>query len=95
MIKERVNNKCGRIHVDIALYLMSIMENIVKGTMIIVLSVPGDTITTVSELLEQEWVICRTSTKHIEVIKNMSLRTVLMFLNNGSIKKAIKIESEE
>lgn len=57
--------------------------------------VSGDTITSISELLEQEWVICGTVTRHIEVLKSMSLRTVLMFLDNGSIKKAIKRESEE
>ena len=57
--------------------------------------ISGETITSVSELLDQEWVMWGGHTKHIETFKSMQLRTVLMYLNNGSIRKAIKWESED
>lgn len=57
--------------------------------------VPGDEISDLSELLEQEWVMWSGSTRHIEVIKSMQLRTVLSFLERGAFKKAIRKESEE
>lgn len=55
----------------------------------------GDTITSIEELLQQEWVMWYHNTKHIKVIRNMQLNTVLMFLERGAFKKAIKKESEE
>lgn len=55
----------------------------------------GEQITSIEELLKQEWVMWYHSTKHIEVFKNMQLNLVLKFLKNGAFKKAIRKESEE
>lgn len=56
----------------------------------------GEQITTIEKLLKQEWVITHHKyTKHIKVIKNMQLTTVLMWLERGYFNKAIKKESEE
>lgn len=57
--------------------------------------VEGDTITDLSELLEQEWVMWYHQTKHIEVIKHTQLSTVLGWLEIGAFRKAIRKESEE
>ena len=54
----------------------------------------GEPITTMEELLQQEWVIWHGATKHIEMFRSMPVRTVEMFLKNGSLKKAIKKEKE-
>lgn len=55
----------------------------------------GEIITTLDELLEQEWVMWFHSTRHIEVIKSVQLRTVLKWLKLGAIRKAIKKEEKE
>ena len=55
----------------------------------------GEQITSIEELLKQEWVMWYHSTKHIEVFKNMQLNLVLKFLKNGAFRKAIRKESEE
>lgn len=57
--------------------------------------VEGDLITSLAELLEQEWVMWYHSTKHIETFKSMPVRTVLIFLDNGAFRKAVRKESEE
>lgn len=57
--------------------------------------VEGEPITSLTELLEQEWVMWYHSTKHIETFKSMPLRTVLIFLGNGAFCKAIRKEREE
>ena len=57
--------------------------------------VPGEPITTLSELLEQEWVMWYHQTKHIEVFKSMQIRIVLRWLEIGAFRKAIRKESEE
>ena len=54
----------------------------------------GEPITTIEELLQQEWVIWHGATKHIEMFRSMPVRTVEKFLKNGSLKKAIKKEKE-
>lgn len=54
----------------------------------------GEPITSLEELLKQEWVMWYHSTKHIEVIKNTQLSTVLEWLDNGAFHKAIRKESE-
>lgn len=51
---------------------------------------PGDPIKSLSELLEQKWVIWHGHTKHIEMFRSMSIRTVEMFLKCGAFKKAIR-----
>lgn len=56
---------------------------------------PGELIKDLETLLEQEWIILGTTTRHIEVIKSMSLRTVLKFLDLGWIKYAIKNDKGE
>jgi len=56
--------------------------------------IPGEPITDLNTLSEQEWVLWYGCTKHIEVIKSMTLRTVLMFLKKGAFCKAIKREKE-
>lgn len=56
----------------------------------------GEQITDINELLNQEWIIIHHKyTKHIKVIKNMQLTTVLIWLERGYFSKAIKKESEE
>lgn len=55
----------------------------------------GDPIKSMSELLEQEWVIWHGYTKHIEMFRSMSIRTVEMFLKCGAFKKAIRKEKNE
>ena len=52
----------------------------------------GKPITTVDELLNQEFVLFHGRTKHVEVIKSMPLRVVLNFLKSGSICEAVKKE---
>lgn len=54
----------------------------------------GEPIMSLDELLKQEWVMLYHITKHIEVIKNAQLSTVLKWLENGAIHKAIRKESE-
>lgn len=54
----------------------------------------GEPITSLEELLKQEWVMWYHSTKHIEVIKHTQLSTVLKWLDNGAFHKAIRKESE-
>mgnify|MGYP007096270352 FL=1 len=56
--------------------------------------IPGEPITDLNTLSEQEWVLLYGHTKHIEVIKSMTLRTVLMLLKKGEFCKAIKREKE-
>lgn len=60
----------------------------------------GEIITSLDELLEQEWVMWHGYTKHIEVIKHTQLSSVLGWLEVGAFKEAIrkepiKAESEE
>ena len=52
----------------------------------------GDPIATLDELLKQEWVIWHGYTKHIEMFRSMSIRTVEHFLRNGAFYKAIRKE---
>lgn len=47
--------------------------------------IPGEPITDLNTLSEQEWVLWYGHTKHIEVIKSMTLRTVLMLLKKGEL----------
>jgi hypothetical protein len=60
----------------------------------------GETITSLDELLRQEWVMWYHQTKHIKVIMNNQLGCVLRWLKDGAFKEAIrkepiKAESEE
>lgn len=55
----------------------------------------GDPIKSMSELLKQEWVIWHGHTKHIEMFRSMSVRTVEMFLAHGAFKKAIRKENRD
>lgn len=50
----------------------------------------GEPIRTISELLDQEWVIWHGYTKHIEMFRSMPVRTVERFLKNGAFQKAIR-----
>lgn len=50
----------------------------------------GDPIGTLGDLLEQKWVIWNGSTKNIEIVKSLQLRTVLQLLERGMFKKAIR-----
>ena len=54
----------------------------------------GEPITSLEELLKQEWVMWYHSTNHIEVIKHTQLSTVLRWLEIGAFHKAIRKESE-
>lgn len=57
--------------------------------------IEGELITTLEELLKQEWVMWYHQTKHIEAIKSMPIRTVLKWIAAGALRKAIRKESEE
>lgn len=57
--------------------------------------VPGDVITTLDELLEQEWVIFGGMTRHIEFIKSLQLRIVIGLIKNRSLRKAVRKEFYE
>lgn len=57
--------------------------------------IEGEAITTLDELLKQEWVMWYHSSKHIEVIKSAQVRTVLKWLEIGAFRKAIRKESED
>jgi hypothetical protein len=56
---------------------------------------PGDPITELSELLNQEWVIWHGRTKHIEMFRSMPVRTVEQFIKNGAFRKAIRKENND
>lgn len=57
--------------------------------------IEGEPITSLDELLQQEWVMWYHTTRHIEVIKHTQLTTVLKWLERGAFRKAIRKESEE
>lgn len=57
--------------------------------------IEGKPITTLEELLKQEWVMWFHTTRHIEVIKHVQLSTVLVWLKRGVIHEAIKKEEKE
>lgn len=50
----------------------------------------GEVINDLEELLKQQFVMLRGSTKHIEVIKCMQLRTVQLFLSANYFRHAIR-----
>lgn len=50
----------------------------------------GEPITDLNELFKHTWIIWNGHTKHIEMFRSMSVRTIEMFLKNGSFKKAIR-----
>lgn len=52
----------------------------------------GETITTLDELLQQEWVVAHGRGKHIKAIKNMQLEIVLHWIEHGYFHKAIRKE---
>ena len=56
---------------------------------------PGDPITELSELLNQEWVIWHGRTKHIEMFRSMPVRTVEQFIKNGAFRKAVRKENND
>lgn len=53
----------------------------------------GHPIVSLDELLEQEFVMMHGKPKHISFIQSMTLRTVLLFLRNGSLKRAERKEN--
>ena len=52
--------------------------------------VEGEPITTLEELLKQEWVMWYHPSKHIEVIKSTNIRTVPRWMEIGAFRKAIR-----
>lgn len=50
----------------------------------------GEPITSLEELLDQEYVMWFGLTRHIEVIKHAQLSTILMWLEMGAIRKAVR-----
>ena len=52
--------------------------------------VPGDYIRSIEELLEHDWIMLYESPKHISIIQNMILRTVLAFISRKAIRVAVK-----
>lgn len=52
----------------------------------------GEPITSLDELLKQEWVMWGDGIKHISVIKNLQLNTVIRFIELGYFRKAVKKE---
>ena len=51
---------------------------------------PGDPITDLQTLLQQEWVIWHGATKHVETFRSMTVRTVEGFLKSGAFRRAVK-----
>lgn len=49
----------------------------------------GETISSLDELMQQEYIMLRGTPKHIKVIQSMTLRTVQGFLVRGAIRKAL------
>ena len=56
--------------------------------------IEGTLITSLEELLQQEWVMWNHSTKHIEVVKSTQLRSVLQCLESGAFRRAIRKDTE-
>lgn len=54
----------------------------------------GEPITTLEELLKQEWVMWYHNSRHIEAIKSTPIRIVLEWIEIGAFHKAIRKESE-
>jgi DNA-directed RNA polymerase subunit RPC12/RpoP len=54
----------------------------------------GETITSIEELITQEWVMWNHSIKHIEIFKHMHLGIVLRYIENGAFKKAVVKQPE-
>lgn len=52
--------------------------------------IEGELITSLDELLRQEWVMWYHNTKHIEVIKHTQPSTVLCWLESGAFHKVIR-----
>lgn len=52
----------------------------------------GELITSLDELLNQEWVMWYGRTKHIEVFKHSQLKSVLRWLEVGAFHKAVRKE---
>lgn len=52
--------------------------------------IEGEPITSLDELLRQEWVLWYHNTKHIEVIKHTQPSTVLCWLESGAFHKVIR-----
>lgn len=52
--------------------------------------IPGEPITTLEDLLKEDWVIWHGHTKHIEMFRSWPIRTVEMFLRQGAFTKAIR-----
>ncbi|HBG13295.1 MAG TPA: hypothetical protein DDX68_19420, partial [Clostridium sp.] len=59
------------------------------------LFVEGAPITSLDELLKQEWVMWYHQTRHIEVIKHTQLVTILHWIDRGAFHTAIRRESED
>lgn len=55
--------------------------------------VPGEPITSLEDLLKEDWVIWYGHTKHIEMFRSMSVRTVERFVENHAFRKAIRKEN--
>ncbi|WP_367567270.1 hypothetical protein [Lacrimispora sp.] len=55
----------------------------------------GAPITSLDELLKQEWVMWYHQTRHIEVIRHAQLATIMNWLNRGAFHMAVRKESEE
>ena len=52
----------------------------------------GEPITSLDELINQEWVMWFHTIRHVEVIKHTQLSTVLNWLDIGAFRKAVKKE---
>ena len=55
--------------------------------------IPGEPITSLEDLLKEDWVIWHGHTKHIEMFRSMSVRTVEHFIENHAFRKAIRKEN--
>lgn len=54
--------------------------------------IPGEPIASLEDLLKEDWVIWYGHTKHIEMFRSMSVRTVERFVKNHAFRKAIRKE---
>ena len=55
--------------------------------------IPGEPITSLEDLLKEDWVIWHGHTKNIEMFRSMSVRIVERFVENHAFRKAIRKES--
>jgi len=55
----------------------------------------GDRITSLDELMRQEFVFCNGKVLHLEWVLSWQLRTAFLYIQHGSLHKAIREEKKK